>query len=350
MIYRIAITPGEPAGIGPDILLRVAQQQQSAQLIAIADPLILEKRAKQIGLPITLITFDQTQPPVISEPGTLHIIPVKANRIPKPGTEDPDNASYVLSTLIQATELCQKKVINALVTGPINKHLINKGLNNHSSPLAHSNKEHFTGHTEFLAKLTNTPRVVMMLTNDSLTKENKPLRVALATTHLPLCDVSNTITEALLEETIQILNNDLINKFGIHRPRILVCGLNPHAGEGGDLGSEEITIINPCISRLRKQGIDLSNALPADTLFTEKYLKTADAVLAMYHDQGLPVLKSQSFGSAVNITLGLPIIRTSVDHGTAFDLAGTGQADAGSMQAAINCANNLVTQSKFPDA
>jgi 4-hydroxythreonine-4-phosphate dehydrogenase len=241
-----------------------------------------------------------------------------------PGSLDSRNATYVLETLRLAAKGCQTKQFNAMVTAPVHKGIINDA--------GHT----FSGHTEFLAELTNTPRVVMMLATEGL-------RVCLATTHLPLAQVPQAITEVLLNEVISIIQQDLQHKFGLAQPRILVCGLNPHAGEGGHLGREEIDIITPALNRLRQQGMDLVGPLPADTLFTPKYLEEADAVLAMYHDQGLPVLKYRGFGNAVNITLGLPIIRTSVDHGTALDLAGVGSANESSLNVAIEYAMQMVT-------
>ena len=245
------------------------------------------------------------------------------------GTLNVANSLYVLNTLTCAIDGCTSDAFDAIVTAPIHKGVIN------DAGIA------FTGHTEFLAAQTNTPHVVMMLVDGS---KPQGLRVALATTHLALKDVPSTITKESLETTIRILHADLIQKFGIANPRILVAGLNPHAGEDGYLGSEEIETINPVLNKLRAQGMQLIGALPADTLFTPKYLNNADCVLAMYHDQGLPVLKYSSFGSGVNVTLGLPIIRTSVDHGTALDMAGTGNIEIGSMQAAINLAIELANK------
>jgi 4-hydroxythreonine-4-phosphate dehydrogenase len=242
----------------------------------------------------------------------------------EPGRLAAGNAAYVLETLRQATQALLDGTFSALVTGPVHKGIINEaGL-------------HFTGHTEFLASLTGGDPVMMLACPG--------LRVALATTHLPLADVSRAITAPGLERTLGVLHADLVDRFGIAAPRILVCGLNPHAGEGGHLGSEELTVISPTLERLRERGMDLVGPLPADTLFTPRYLEAADAVLAMYHDQGLPVLKHMGFGRSVNITLGLPIIRTSVDHGTALDLAGTGRADAGSLLAAIRWAAQLAAR------
>lgn len=346
-ISRIVITPGEPAGIGPDILVQLAQHEQRAQLIAIADPTLLLDRAKRLKLPLSIIPFDASAPAQCANPGQLYVEAIELASIPEPGVANNVSAKYVLNTLDRAISHCSNKVCDALVTGPINKYLINQYLstNKDTEPLCTDTV--FSGHTEYLAEQTQTPRVVMMLAtanSDSSSLLNRPLRVALATTHLPLRDVADAIQPAMLEQTLRILHNDLVSHFGISNPTILVCGLNPHAGEQGDLGDEEIHIIEPCLAQLRNQGMQLSAALPADTLFTAKYLDTADAVLAMYHDQGLPVLKSHGFGQAVNITLGLPFIRTSVDHGTAFDLAGTGKASSSSLNAAISMAIDLSQQ------
>ncbi|MDB4456278.1 4-hydroxythreonine-4-phosphate dehydrogenase PdxA [bacterium] len=342
IISRIAITPGEPAGIGPDILVQLAQHQQRAQLVAIADPSLLADRAKRLGLPLVIKSFNDKAVAECAKPGELFVDAIELTSIPEPGIANSESAEYVLKTLDRGIALCRNKILDALVTGPINKHLINEHL---SSKDKHSTL--FSGHTEYLAEQTNTPRVVMMLATENSEASSllsRPLRVALATTHLPLRDVADAIQPDMLEETLRILHQDLISHFGISQPKILVCGLNPHAGEQGDLGDEEQRIIEPCLAKLRSQGMQLSAALPADTLFTAKYLDTADAVLAMYHDQGLPVLKSHGFGQAVNITLGLPFIRISVDHGTAFDLAGTGKANISSLDTAISMAIDLSQQ------
>tara|TARA_B100000767_G_scaffold138680_1_gene131118 strand:- start:3986 stop:5044 length:1059 start_codon:yes stop_codon:yes gene_type:complete len=345
-IPRIAVTPGEPAGIGPDIAIQIAQQAHLAELVVIADPELLEARAKQLNLPIAIKIFDPSQPAQPSTAGKLIVDPVSLPTHIEPGKANPQASGYVLNTLDRAIHLCREKQLSALVTGPINKHLINQYLQQCPGESAHTDDTFFSGHTEYLAQQTHTPKVVMMLAANPPSKQIKslltrPLRVALVTTHLPLKAVANAINYDNVKQTITILQHDLIHHFGISSPNILVCGLNPHAGENGDLGDEELTIIEPCLAELRAKGMRLSQALPADTLFTEKYLSGADAVVAMYHDQGLPVLKSHGFGRAVNITLGLPFIRTSVDHGTAFDLAGTGQASCGSLLAAIDMAIDL---------
>lgn len=323
MIQRLVITPGEPAGIGPDICIQVAQQPPAdCELVVVADPELMEERARLLGLPLKLIPFDADAPRRPGEPGRLSIVPVALHAPCVPGTTDTANADYVLETLRQAVALCQGHDCDAYITGPVHKGIINEA----GIP--------FTGHTEFLAELCRQPLTVMMLATEGL-------RVALVTTHLPLLEVPRAITPERLTEIITILDRDLRAKFGIEHPTILVCGLNPHAGEGGHLGREEIEIIEPVLESLREQGIALVGPLPADTLFTDKYLKVADAVLSMYHDQGLPVLKFKGFGRASNITLGLPIIRTSVDHGTALDLTGTGKAECGSLYHAIETARQM---------
>jgi len=351
----IAITPGEPAGIGPDVLLQICAQKifpARATLLAIASPELLADRAKRLKLNIIISPVDKQLRPVSSDPEEtpdnssstsllpeLFVLPVNGYSECQPGAPVDSNAAYILESLSIATGLCLEKKANALVTGPVNKHLINSGLAKIKSPLTRiPDKYFFSGHTEFLALLTRTDTVVMMLAGNCAIARNDILRVALLTTHIPLMQVSTQVTTERLDKILRILNSELKNRFSIQNTRILVCGLNPHAGEQGDLGSEEQQVINPVLSNLRNEGFDLSEALPADTLFTAHHLDSADAVLAMYHDQGLPVLKSHCFGNAANITLGLPIVRTSVDHGTAFDLAGTGRASAGSLETAINCA------------
>ena len=312
-LKRIAITSGEPAGIGPDICVMLAQLVTKADVTIIGDADVILARAKQLNLP-----FDASK--VLHIPTSVTVTAGKLN---------PKNSQYVLNLITHAIDGCLSNQFDAMVTAPVHKGVIN------DSGIA------FSGHTEFIAEYTNTSQVVMMLVGG---QESNPLRVALATTHLALKDVPDAINKQNLEATIRILHKDLTSKFGQKNPHILVAGLNPHAGEDGHLGMEEIEIINPVLNKLRKESMWLTGALPADTLFTDKYLLQADAVLAMYHDQGLPVLKHASFGSGVNVTLGLPIIRTSVDHGTALDLAGTGNIDIGSMQAAIDLAIELSNQ------
>jgi len=326
VVYRIAITPGEPAGVGPDILVTLAQHAINHELVAVADPDLLRTRAARLGLPLKLRELNPASAPIAIKPGELVIAPIALKRSCQVGELNPANAAYVLATLDRAIELCQQGISQALVTGPIHKGIINDG--------KILNGKKFHGHTEYLADACRCKSVVMMLAT-------RNLRVALATTHLPLRDVADAITPDKLRETLEILQRSLQSDFGINAPRILVCGLNPHAGEGGYLGREEIDIIEPVLAALRKQGMQIIGPLPADTLFTPKILSQGDAVLAMYHDQGLPVLKYQGFGNAVNVTLGLPIIRTSVDHGTALDIAGTGKANIGSLQAAIEYAATM---------
>lgn len=319
MIPRLAITSGEPAGIGVDLVLQIAQESLPADCVVIADLEVLRSRANKLGLILQFIEYNAASEREVSKAGEITVLHVACPVPVQAGTLDVQNAPYVLQTLDLATHGCLSGEFDAMVTAPLHKGIINDaGIK-------------FSGHTEYLAALTKAPLPVMLLAADKF-------RVALATTHLPLKDVSDAITKASLTQVIEVLHHDLKTKFGLDKPRIYICGLNPHAGEGGHLGMEEIDTIEPAIEALRLQGMDLVGPLPADTLFTQKYLKNADAVLAMYHDQGLPVLKHASFGRAVNITLGLPIIRTSVDHGTALDLAGTGTADSGSLLAAINSA------------
>ena len=326
MIPRLAITCGEPAGIGVDLVLQIAQEALPAQCIVIADLQILKDRAEQLNLAVEFINYNASSPRQTSKAGEVTVLNISCPAPVQAGVLDKQNAPYVLETLDKATQGCQSGEFDAMVTAPLHKGIINDaGIK-------------FSGHTEYLAALTNAPLPVMLLAANKF-------RVALATTHLPLKDVSAAISKASLTQVIEVLHHDLKTKFGLKKPRIYICGLNPHAGEGGHLGMEEIETIEPTIEQLKSQGMDLVGPLPADTLFTQKYLKNADAVLAMYHDQGLPVLKHASFGRAVNITLGLPIIRTSVDHGTALDLAGKGTAHSGSLLAAINSAIEM-SQSK----
>ncbi len=321
---RIAITPGEPAGIGPDLCVQIAQQGSAHQLVLICDPDIIVDRAKLLQLPIKLHEFDPDAPAQPCKPGELYYMGAASNADVVPGKLDPLNAVYVLNTLRLATDATLSGMFDAIVTAPVHKGVINDA----GVP--------FTGHTEFLEERTQAKKVVMMLATTGL-------RVALVTTHLPLAGVPEAITDELLRSVLDILLAELKQSFGLDNPRVLVAGLNPHAGEGGHMGREEIDTIIPVLDEYRKNGHCLIGPLPADTLFTDHLLKDADAVLAMYHDQGLPVLKYKGFGNAVNITLGLPIIRTSVDHGTALDLAGTGKADSGSLLTAIDTAVEMAT-------
>lgn len=326
-VQRIVITPGEPAGIGPELVVQLAQRDWPMELVICADPQLLTDRASTLGLPLTLLPYDANQPAQPQEARTLTVLPVALRAPVVAGQLSVANGGYVVDTLARACDGCLSGEFAALVTGPVHKGVINDA----GVP--------FTGHTEFFEARSGTPKVVMMLATEAL-------RVALATTHLPLRDVADAITPALLRDVITILYRDLQNKFGIAHPHVLVCGLNPHAGEGGHMGSEEIDIIIPLLDELRAEGMNLSGPLPADTLFQPKYLDRADAVLAMYHDQGLPVLKYQGFGRGVNITLGLPFIRTSVDHGTALELAGQGKADVGSFITALNLAIKMITNTQ----
>ena len=323
---RIAITPGEPAGIGTDLLIQLVQQPQPQQLVAIADPELLQQRARQLGLPLSLLPYDPSQQPAATPVATLAVV---SESLPTPATAgqlEPANAPYVLACIRRAVSGCQTDEFAALVTGPVHKGIINDA----GLP--------FTGHTEYLAELTDTPRVVMLLTAPGL-------RVALATTHLPLRKVADAISRESLVSTLTIVDQDLRRRFGIRQPRISVLGLNPHAGEGGHLGKEELEIITPVIDELREAGMTLTGPLSADTAFNPQLLDQTDVFLAMYHDQGLPVLKHYGFGQAVNVTLGLPIIRTSVDHGTALELAGTGQTQTSSLEAAIATAVEMAHHS-----
>jgi len=357
----LVVTAGEPAGIGPDLCVQVAHAPPAGStLVILADRELLAARAMQLGLPLALPDYL----PGIPAPVSLLHLPMAVPA--SPGRLDTANAGYVLAGLRRAVQGCLSGEFAGLVTGPVHKGVINDA----GIP--------FTGHTEYLAELTGTTRVVMMLVGEwqqpwmkqppdplrsfspegvSVASERLcatdigqgpslpfPLRVALATTHLPLRQVADAITREGLTQTLRILVAGLQRDFGIPRPRVLVAGLNPHAGEGGHLGREEIEVIEPVLARLRQEGMDLMGPLPADTLFQPKYLLEADAVLAMYHDQGLPVLKHASFGAGVNVTLGLPIVRTSVDHGTALELAGSGKAQAGSLLAAIRLAASMARQ------
>jgi 4-hydroxythreonine-4-phosphate dehydrogenase len=326
---RIALTPGEPAGIGPDLCLLLAQQEQNAEIVIICDPELLEQRAAVLGLPFRTRTFERNATPQRSVAGELCILPVATGTPVQCGVPDSRNAHYVLETLDHAIAGCQSGIFDALVTGPVHKGNIN------DAGIA------FSGHTEYLAKATATATVVMLLVTDKL-------RVALVTTHVPLQDVSALITADRLQRVIRVLHSGLQQRFGIALPHIKVCGLNPHAGEGGHLGREEIETIIPTLQGLREEGLHLDGPLSADTVFNSSSIADSDAILAMYHDQGLPVLKHSGFGRAVNITLGLPLIRTSVDHGTALELAGTGKADTGSLQLAIKYATEMARQSGTP--
>jgi 4-hydroxythreonine-4-phosphate dehydrogenase len=323
-IKRIIVTAGEPAGIGPDLVLALSQENWPHQVVICADRSLLEQRAKQLGIAVTLHHFDPHTTPQPQQSGSLMVLDVPLHAPVTAGVLDERNGHYVLETLERAAQGCMSGVFDAVVTGPVHKGVINRA----GVP--------FSGHTEFFAEQSKTPLVVMMLATEGL-------RVALVTTHLPLSDVPEAITAARLEKIIDILHHDLVEKFAIATPNIYVCGLNPHAGEDGCLGHEEIETITPTLQKLRSEkGYNLIGPLPADTIFSDKYLQEADTILGMYHDQVLPVLKYKGFGRSVNITLGLPFIRTSVDHGTALDLAATGKADTGSFKTALAHAIELV--------
>lgn len=321
----IAISSGEPAGIGPDICCRLAQESLPARLLVLGDFDVLRARATALGLALEARVCASARETSLHSPGTMQILQIPALAPVVPGRLDVRNARYVVEILERATALCQSGECDALATAPVQKSIINEA----GIP--------FSGHTEFLAEKTGAD-VVMMLASPSL-------RVALATTHLPLRDVANAITQAGLERVLRIIDRELRARFGIPAPRILVLGLNPHAGERGVLGTEEHTTIAPVLEKLRAQGLALIGPVPADTAFTRESLQRCDLVLAMYHDQGLPPLKAGAFGEIVNVTLGLPIVRTSVDHGTALDLAGSGAARHASLLAAVRMALDLCERS-----
>ena len=331
----IALTPGEPAGIGPDVALAFAQQTPGCDLVLIADPALLAARAVHLQLAFSARTWDGRT----NDRPAIYVLPITASHPVQAGKLDPANSPYVIDCLRRAIQGCRSHEFDALVTGPVHKGVIN------DAGIA------FTGHTEFLAAESGTAQVVMLLAAPGRSpsaakrmdaRERRPgLRVALATTHLPLSEVSRAITRAHLTGVLRILHVDLRTKFGISDPQIPVCGLNPHAGEGGHLGREEIEVIEPVLAQLRSEGFRLRGPVPADTAFIPASLVGVDAVLAMYHDQGLPVLKAHDFAHAINITLGLPFVRTSVDHGTALELAGSGRADPTSLESAIALAIEL---------
>lgn len=322
----IAVTSGEPAGIGPELCLRLAGWPGAGRPVVLADRQLLQARAAALAVDVEIRDFSPETP---VDRNTLEVIHVPLRAAADAGRLDPANAAYVLELLDRALAGCQSGEFAAMATAPVHKGVINAG----GVP--------FTGHTEYLAEKTATPLVVMMLAGDT---PHGPLRVALATTHLPLREVPDALTADLLERTLRIVDADLRGKYGVAEPHILVAGLNPHAGEGGYLGREEIEVIAPALERLRADGLRLSGPYPADTMFTPPVLAGGDAVLAMFHDQGLTALKYATFGRGINVTLGLPIIRTSVDHGTALELAGTGKADAGSLFAAVSEAARMAAR------
>jgi 4-hydroxythreonine-4-phosphate dehydrogenase len=315
----VALTPGEPAGVGPDLAIQLAQRPPACALVLIADPALLAERAKQLRLPFTVREWKGRKPAARE----IYVLPVQTARPVTAGKLDKANAPYVIETLKTAVAGCTSGEFDALVTGPVHKGILNDaGIG-------------FTGHTEFLAAASGAAQPVMLLAAPGL-------RVALVTTHLPLAEVPRAITPSRLTAVIEVLHQDLTHKFGIADPVILVCGLNPHAGESGHLGREEIEVIEPVLKSLAARGMHLRGPVPADTAFIPSQLQGVDAVLAMYHDQGLPVLKHHDFAHAVNVTLGLPFVRTSVDHGTALELAGTGRADVSSLIAAVEMARGLI--------
>jgi 4-hydroxythreonine-4-phosphate dehydrogenase len=313
----LIITAGEPAGIGPELCVQLATFPK-IPFVVIADKNMLLQRAELLGIDLRVCDFSASHESA-TRPNTLRVIHVPLVAESRPGVLNAANSQYVLTTLCRAVQGCQNGEFSSMVTAPVHKGVINEA----GIP--------FTGHTEFLAEQTGTKQAVMMLVGGGM-------RVALATTHLQLKDVAAAITVPLLENVLRIIQRDLQHRFGIVQPRILVAGLNPHAGEGGYLGSEELEVMIPVLDKLRGEGMEVSVPLPADTLFAPHLLAQCDCVLSMYHDQGLPVLKHASFGKGVNVTLGLPIIRTSVDHGTALDLAGTGKAEVGSLLEAVKLA------------
>ncbi len=337
----VVITSGEPAGVGPELTLMLAAQGRlPVDTVAVGDPAMLRQRAAGLGLDVKIVECSPGEVPQGASAHVLPVWPVALKATATPGVLDPANASYVLSTLAVAVEACQAGRAAAMVTAPLHKGVIIDG----GYPA-------FTGHTEWLRDACGVDEVVMMLATDAALHAASPswqgsgdLRVALVTTHLPLRGVADAITFERVTRISRLLAADLQRQFGIAQPRIAVCGLNPHAGEEGHLGREELDIIIPALDALRAEGVDILGPLPADTLFTPRHLAGVDAVLAMYHDQGLAVLKYAGFGQAANITLGLPLVRTSVDHGTALDLAGKGVADPGSLSVAIALARRLAAQ------
>jgi 4-hydroxythreonine-4-phosphate dehydrogenase len=319
---RIAVTSGEPAGVGPDLCLQLARGPLPCELVCLGDRELLAARARQLNLKLNLWDYEAGQAARPHTPGTLAVLHIPLAGPAEAGKLDSRNAAAVLAMLDRAAQGCLCGEFAAMVTAPVQKStIIEAGFA-------------FTGHTEYLAQRSGAPLPVMMLASGSM-------RVALATTHLPLANVAQAITGALLQQVLAIVDTDLRRWWGISNPRIAVCGLNPHAGESGHLGREELTIIAPAVSQMRARGLDVSGPFPADTIFVPRLMTSYDAILAMYHDQGLPVIKHAHFDEAVNVTLGLPIIRTSVDHGTALDLAGSGHADVASLAAAVRMATTM---------
>ncbi len=324
---QIIISSGEPAGIGPDIVIQALQHPISGRLAVTGDRRLMRQRSAQLGIDTEISLVDDPSSIIPHEPGHIQVIPIALSAPATAGQLNPDNSQYVIDCINRATDLCQNGCFQGMVTAPAHKGVINdSGIR-------------FSGHTEWIAQRTRRPQPVMMLASDSL-------RVCLATTHLPLSEVPRNITRHGLEAVIEVMHSGISTLYGIPDPVIGVCGLNPHAGEGGHLGTEEITIIEPALNHLRKKGLNLVGPLPADTAFTQNVLSAIDGVLAMYHDQGLPVIKHSGFGTVVNVTLGLPIIRTSVDHGAALDLAGSGAASETSLLSAINLALKFAGQAQ----
>ncbi len=323
----IVVTAGEPASIAPDICIKIAQQNWQARLVFLTDPELIVQRAEQLGIAVDIQTISKPQQSRCHKSGSMQIMPLKLAQAVQAGKLNQHNSAFVLQSIRQATQLCLQREAAAMVTPPVHKGIINDyGLK-------------FSGHTEFIAEICQATPVMMLA--------SKQMRVALVTTHLPLKDVASSITAEKLKQVLTILLKDLKNTFALSNPCVLVCGLNPHAGEDGHLGREEIETITPVINEFRQQGFDVQGPFPADTLFNPDKLKKADAVLSMYHDQGLPVLKYASFGEGINITLGLDIIRVSVDHGTALDLAGSGQSNPGSMHEAVKLAIELANKKRI---
>jgi len=322
---QIIISSGEPAGIGPDIVIQALQHPISGRLAVTGDPELMRERSARLGIDTEISVVDNQSPIASHEPGRIQVVPVALSSPVTAGKLNPDNSRYVIDCINRAVDLCQDDCMQGMVTAPVHKGVINDG------------GIRFSGHTEWIAQRTRCAQPVMMLASDSL-------RVCLATTHLPLCEVPQNITRHGIEAVIEVMHCGISTLYGIPDPVIGVCGLNPHAGEGGHLGVEEATIIEPALNHLRRRGLNLVGPLPADTIFTRQVANTLDAALAMYHDQGLPVIKHSGFGTVVNVTLGLPIIRTSVDHGTALDLAGSGTASETSLLSAIHLALKFAGQ------
>ncbi len=318
---KILITLGEPAGIGPDLGVLLSEKNLDKSTIIIADPILLEQSAKKIRKKIYLNVLDNIHSKLISGKGCINILPIKLNTKNTPGKLNPKNASYVIKTIQLAAELCKQGFAGGMVTGPISKSVLNKG------------GFKISGHTEFLADICNSKSVMMLM--------NKKMKIALHTTHVPLEEISKYITSSSIRETVRIIDHDMKVKFKIRKPKILITGLNPHAGEDGMLGKQESKILEPTVRKLNTEGILIDGPVPADTAFLKKNIMEYDVILTMFHDQGLPVIKFDNFKTTVNITLGLPIVRVSVDHGTALDLVGTGKVDISSFQESIKVAKKI---------